>query len=259
MSKQGKPKKKKGVVSYAITIVCLTVFVYAAYSLLSIFYDYYRNDKVLSGLQDIYYEELEGEGSSHYSGEKRVRPGFEGLKEVNDDMIGWLTIDNTNIDYPILQADNNTAYLNRNYYGDKSIAGSIFMDYRNNVTMNEKNYILYGHRVKDGSMFQHLTKYLEQDFFEDNRTFTFDTLYDSYEAEIFAVYNTMIDFNYIETDFDDMDEYQALLDGIYERSIYTTDVDVSVDDQIITLSTCEYTLDPDDSRLVVHAKLKKIE
>lgn len=259
MSKQPKPKKKRSFLSYAVTIICLSVFVYAAYGLVGILYDYYRNNQVLAGLQDIYYEDRGDAANTHPSGEKRIRSGFEDLKELNEDMIGWLTIGETKIDYPILQSDNNTDYLNHNYYGDTSIAGSIFMDYRNNVTMHEKNFILYGHRMKDGSMFQHLTKYLEEDFFEANRTFTFDTLYDSYEAEIFAVYNTMTDFDYIQTDFDNEAEYEQLLQGIQERSLYTTDLEVGIEDQIITLSTCEYTLDPDDSRLVVHAKLTKIE
>lgn len=259
MSQKQRPKKNKSILSYAITIICLSVFVYAAYGLFGILFDYYRNDKVLADLQDIYYEDREDEMNTHPYAEKRIRSGFDGLKEINDDIIGWITIENTKIDYPILQSGNNTDYLKRNYYGEDSLPGSIFMDYRNNVTMNEKNFVLYGHRVKDGSMFQHLTKYLDKDFFEANQTFTFDTLYDRYEAEIFAVYNTMIDFDYIETDFDNEADYTALLQGIHERSIYETDVEITNDDQMITLSTCEYTLDPDDSRLVIHAKLTKIE
>lgn len=254
-----KQKKKKRFLSYAITIVCLSVFLYAAYGLLSIVYDYYKNDQVLSNLQEIYYQNQEADDAVPLSSEKRIRSGFDTLKEMNDDVVGWITIDDTKIDYPIMQGDNNEAYLTRNYHGDKSIAGSIFMDYRNDITLNENNFILYGHRVKDGSMFQHLTKYLEEDFFDTHRTFTIDTLYDRYEAEIFAVYNTMIDFNYIQTDFSNQAEFEQLLAGMNERSIYETDIEVNSDDQILTLSTCEYTLDPDHSRLVVHAKLTKVE
>ncbi len=252
-------KKKRSFLSYAITIICLTVFIYAGSGLFGILFDYYNNDKVLADLQDIYYQNQDAEETAHPSSEKRIRTGFDELKEMNEDVVGWITIDDTKIDYPIMQSDNNTDYLNRNYHGEKSIAGSIFMDYRNDITMRENNLILYGHRVKDGSMFQHLTKYLDEDFFKSHRKFTVETLYDSYEAEIFAVYNTMIDFNYIETDFSSAEEFGSLIEGIQSRSIYDTDVEIGATDQIITLSTCEYTLDADDSRLVVHAKLTKIE
>lgn len=251
-------KKKRSFLSYAITLGCLSVFVYAAYGLVGILYDYYKNDQVLTNLQEIYYQQPAEADDMYPTAEKRIRSGFDQLKEMNEDVVGWLTIDDTKIDYPIMQAEDNTAYLDRNYYGEKSIAGSIFMDYRNDITMNENNIILYGHRVKDGSMFQQLTKYLEEDFFKSHRTFTIETLYDSYEAEVFAVYNTMIDFNYIQTDFSNGEEFDALLQGIGERSIYETDVTVTADDQMITLSTCEYTLDSNDSRLVVHAKLTKV-
>lgn len=259
MANKRHPKKKgRSFVSYAITLTCLGVFIYAAQGLLGILYGYYNNHKVVNNLQEIYYQDREGEELVHHSSEKRVRSGFEDLREINDHLVGWITINDTKIDYPIVQADNNVDYLDTNFYGEKSLPGSIFMDFRNDITMNENNLILYGHRVKDGSMFQHLTKYLDEEFFESHRTFTIDTLYDRYEAEVFAVYNTMIDFNYIQTDFASEEEFDDLLEGINERSIYETDIALDVNDQMITLSTCEYTLDSDDSRLVVHAKLTKI-
>lgn len=252
-------KRKRRLGSYIVTIACLAVFIYAARGLFGILYDYYNNHQVLNNLQEIYYQSEDAKISTQFSGEKRIRSGFDDLKAINEDVVGWITIGGTKIDYPILQADNNSKFLDTNFYGDQSIAGSIFMDFRNDVTMRENNFILYGHRMKDGSMFQHLTKYLDEDFFESHRTFTVDTLYDSYEAEIFAVYNTMIDFNYIQTDFSSEEAFNYLIEGIQERSIYQTDIPINADDQMITLSTCEYTLDSNDSRLVVHAKLTKTE
>src|SRR5699024_12222116 len=92
------------------------------------------------------------------------------------------------------------------------------------------------------SMFQQLTKFLEQDFFEEHRTFQYDTLYESYEVEIFAVYHTLTDFNYIETDFPSDEAYEKLLNQIQEKSIFQTDIELSADDRIITLSTCDINL-----------------
>jgi len=255
-AKKNKQTKFRKIISYTITITCLAVFVYAAHGLIDILLDYYQNRKVINNVQDIYYQDDDSQASES-RGEKGIRSGFDELMKVNKNVVGWITIEDTQIDYPILQTDNNIDFVTQNFYGEESIAGSIFMDYRNDVTMEDNNIIVYGHRMKDGSMFQHLTKYLEKDFFDSHRTFTFDTLYESYEAEIFAVYPTMIDFNYIQTDFSSEGEFENLIQEIQNKSTYETDVDINADDQILTLSTCEYTLDPEDSRLVVHAKLTK--
>lgn len=238
--------------SRLITIACLGVFIYASYGLFDIFLDYYQNRKMLSNIQDTFYDAASAEGNS------TIRPGFDELLEQNADVVGWITVDGTQIDYPILQAEDNIHYLTQNYYQRESRAGSIFLDYRNDIrSSEERNIIVYGHRMKDGSMFQHLTKFLDEDFFEAHRTFEFDTLYDSYEAEIFAVYNTLTDFNYIQTHFDNDEEYALFLSDIQNASLYQSAVDVSVDDTIITLSTCDYQLDKDEGRLVLQAKLTK--
>lgn len=261
MKKEQKAKKGQKIVSRLITIICLAVFIYASYGLIDALIQYKKNEQVVREVQDIFYQEKDHLTASTSKGSPNtstVRSGFEELLKINEDLIGWITIDDTKIDYPIMQSENNTDYLRTSFYGDYLLAGSLFLDYRNDLrTGEEKNLIVYGHRVRDGSMFEHLTKYLEEDFFESHRSFSFDTLYEGYEAEVFAVYNTMIDFDYIQTDFSSDEEYEDLIAEIKERSIYDVDLDVNSDDLILTLSTCEYTLDPNDSRLVVHAKLTK--
>lgn len=253
-----KQKPLQKFISRLITIICLAVFIYASHGLFDVLLDYYQNRKMLSNVQDIYYKESSRHvASAQVSETKKIRSGFDELLKQNDQVVGWITIEDTQIDYPILQSDNNTDFLTKNFYGNESIAGSIFLDYRNDITASDPNVIVYGHRMKDGSMFQHLIKFLDKDFFESHQTFTFDTLYDSYEAEVFAVYKTLTDFNYIQTDFSSDQEYEQLLEDIQDRSIYQTDVDVNAASQIITLSTCDSTLDPNDGRLVVHAKLMK--
>lgn len=256
--KQKKVKKQSGFrlwLSRLITIVSLGVFVYAAYNLGDILMDYYKNRQLMGEMQDLFYE-VEEESIPEGS----IRSGFLPLLELNEDVVGWITIDGTRIDYPIVQAEDNFHYLTRNFYHEESRAGSIYLDYRNDISLeNEKNIILYGHRMRDGSMFENLTKYLDRDFFEAHPTIQFDTLYESYEAEIFAVYHTLTSFNYIQTAFDDKEEFGQLLDEIYNATLYTRDVDVTEDDMILTLSTCDYKLDPEEGRLVVQAKLKKKE
>ncbi|AOV06950.1 SrtB family sortase [Sporosarcina ureilytica] len=250
--------KTKKTLSIILTWLCVGVFIYAAYGLIDTAIDYYKNRKVLNNLQETFYNSdnpiIDGEYASESNS---IRSGFDRLLKENDELVGWITIEGTQIDYPILQADNNVDYLNRNFYKEKNIAGSIFMDFRNDVQNPSLNTIIYGHRVKDGSMFEQLTKFQDKDFFKTHKTFEFDTLYDSYIAEIFAVYITKTDFDYIQTDFASDTEYEQLLTGIREKSMYETDVEVNPDDHILTLSTCDYELDPNDGRLVVQAKLVK--
>lgn len=257
MKKEKRQTKK--IISRIVTIVCLGVFVYAAYGLVDIFMDYYQNRKMLSNVQETFYNAATNEEDTQNdnSQSSTIRPGFKELLKQNSDVVGWITIDGTQIDYPILQSSNNETYLTYNFNHDSSRAGSIFLDYRNDITSPGLNTVVYGHRMKDGSMFQHLTKFLDEDFFESHQTFEFDTLYASYEAEIFAVYNTLTDFDYIKTDFANEKEYEQLLAAIQKESKYQTDIEVSADDSIITLSTCDYELDENEGRLVLQAKLVK--
>src|SRR5690625_852382 len=178
-------------VSRLITVASLSVFIYAAYNLGDIVIDYYKNRQLMNNMQELFYEvDDEPVGDT-------IRPGFLPLLEQNEDVVGWITIDGTQIDYPIVQGEDNFHYLTRNFYHEDSRAGSIYMDFRNDVHLtDEKNVILYGHRMRDGSMFENLTKYLDADFFNEYRMIEFDTLYDSYVGEVFAVYQTLTTFNY---------------------------------------------------------------
>lgn len=255
-----KRKSVKKLISRIVTIACLGVFLFAAHGLYDIFMDYYKNRQMLNDVQETFHSAAAAEGD-HQDGSsgdgQTVRPGFDELLKQNPDVVGWITIDGTQIDYPVLQSSDNVFYLTQNYNHGDSRAGSIFLDYRNDISSPDLNTVIYGHRMKDGSMFQHLTKYMDEDFLKSHPTFEYDTLYDSYEAEIFAVYNTMTTFDYIKTDFDSKEDYEELLNDIKETSKFETDVDVSADDQIITLSTCDYELDQNEGRLVVQAKLVK--
>lgn len=256
MAKENQSLTSK-MMSISITIICLAVFLYALLGLFQAFMDYYQNRKLMSEMQNIYYQENPAENGLAGSTTKGIRTGFEGLLAQNQDVVGWITIEDTQIDYPILHSSDNIEYLTTNYYGDESRAGSIFLDYRNDITSSDENTVIYGHRMKDGSMFQHLTKFLDEDFFTTHQTFEYNTLYESYEAEIFAVYHTLTDFDYIQTEFPSDEAYEQLLINIKSKSKYETDIQVNIDDQIITLSTCDYKLDPEHGRLVVHAKLVK--
>src|SRR5699024_3340385 len=193
MKERKKRTPQQKIISGFITTVCLAVFIYASYGLIDAYFQYKKNDQVVKDVQEIFYQDSEKEDLTasiqpSTKGTSTVRSGFEELLKVNEDTVGWITIEDTKIDYPIMQTDNNTDYLRTSFYGDDLLAGSVFLDYRNDLTSGEnRNLIVYGHRMKDGSMFEHLEKYLDEDFFHSHSSFTFDTLYESYEAEVFAV------------------------------------------------------------------------
>ena len=237
------------------TFFLVCVFLFSAYKVGTIGKEYYDNRKVLKRVQVIYKESEDFEVKS--TGQPRLQ--FNNLLEINPDIVGWIEVEETNINYPILQADNNDYYLNRNYLKEESRAGSIFLDYRNDIEESNKNSVIYGHRMKDGSMFGQLKKYLDEDFFHNHSTILYDTLYESYELEVFSAYKTTTDFYYIQTDFSDEEEYGAFLDTLQEKSFHNYTGTIEVEDTIVTLSTCDYGLDRDTGRLVVHAKLIKKE
>ncbi|MED1443426.1 class B sortase [Aeribacillus composti] len=244
------------IIGKLVSIVCIGILFFSAYQIISILYDYYTNRQVLAEIQEVY-QENRTERTSHEGKDfERIRSSFIELQRINQDIVGWIEIPDTYISYPILQAENNEFYLTRNYKKEKSRAGSIFMDYRNDVKGLNQNVILYGHRMKDDTMFGQLDKYLDESFFQHHRTIYFDTLYESYDAEIFSVYKTTTDFYYIDTEFSSDDEFLSFVNQLKDRSIYKTDIDIEPNDQILTLSTCDYTFPGGEGRLVIHAKLK---
>src|SRR5699024_9303185 len=251
MSDKKQPSKRKKITSRTITIVSLSVFVYSVYALGSIFYDYYYNRQVLAEVQDIY-ETIEVPDNVTYG---EFRSQFYDLHEINEDIVGWITINDTKIDYPILQAEDNDYYLNRNYKREDTPAGSIFMDYRNNVTEENRNTIENGHRMKDDTMFNSMTKYLDEAFLKDHQTIEYEDMYRSYNEEVVAAYYTTNEFDYIQTEFASDQEYGELLQEVQDKSEIEADFDVGEEDEIVPLSTCDYTLNPDEGRLVVHAKI----
>ncbi|NHN29169.1 class B sortase [Paenibacillus sp. S3N08] len=258
-------------------LMCLAVIVYCLASLYNVASSYYSNKMVTEEAREIYTSgrtvQWVADGNAGDSASKspngtvndspsndkmaKARPQFHALLSMNADISGWLKIDDTPVDYPIVQAKDNDYYLTRNFKREAMRAGSMFMDYRNQSAGSSLNTIIYGHDMRDGSMFGSLNQYLKADFFDTHRSFGYDTLEESYQAEIFAVYFTTTDVNYIMTHFPDDEAYYTFLQDMQARSLYETNTSLASTDRIITLSTCDYTLDAEEGRLVVQAKLVK--
>ncbi len=169
---------------------------------------------------------------------------FSDLENLNKDSIAWLTVPNTNIDYPIVQSINNDYYLNHNFYKYPSDAGWPYLDYRNKL--DDENLIIYAHNRLDGSMFGSL-KNLKK---IDNANIILTTKDNTYTYQVFSVYEVQEENYYLQTSFS-KEKFNEFLNTIKERSIRDYNIDLTSTNQVLTLSTCTIN---DNDRLVVHAK-----
>ena len=187
--------------------------------------------------------------------QRGINPRFLALREElgNDDIIGYIKIDGTSVDYPVVQNYDNKFYLDHNLNKESDRAGWIFMDYENDVFRTDPNTIIYGHNMRADYMFHSLRKYRDKSFWEKHRYFVFDSLYDEQVWEIFCVYVAPTSFYYIQVYFEGIDDFSAMLEQMREYQIYDTGIAVDKNDRVLTLSTC--TGSNDDERFVVSARL----
>ncbi len=181
---------------------------------------------------------------------------FDELKEINNDTVGWLKVNNTNIDYPVVKYEDNDFYLKNDYYKNSNRHGWIFMDYRNDPINLNRNTIIYGHNLANQKMFGTLRYALNKSWYKktNNQIITFNTTKENLKWQIFSIYKVPVTTDYLKTVFNSDEDYLEFIKMITERSIYDFKVDFDASDIILTLSTCS---NGNDQRLVVHAKLIK--
>lgn len=185
----------------------------------------------------------------------RVEKEEENLYDKYEDYRGWIKIDNTNINYPIVQGKDNSFYLDKDINKNYLSSGSIFMNYLNHG-FNDENTVLFGHHMRNKTMFAQLKKYKEKEFFYGDNDIVIEVENDKVlKYKVFSAYVTDAKDNYIKTNFDDKAQYKEFLEDIKNKSLYKSDIDVNENDKIITLSTCSYEFN--DARMVVHGKLLK--
>lgn len=186
--------------------------------------------------------------------------------EKNNDFVGWIKIDSTHVDYPVVQTDNNDFYLNHNFEKEEEGRGSIFMDMDCSASSLGENTVLYGHNWLDKTMFSELTKYSDLDFYKEHPVVEFNTRTNMYKWKIFAVFITSASadedngyiFNYIYPNMGG-ENFDGYMSEIKKRSLFETGVDVNKNDKILTLSTCTREVDTSnyraDCRIVIVARM----
>ena len=219
-----------------INIVLVSTIVICAYKIYDKSAEYKKADKSYEKIR------LEKENENNNN-----------LYHKYEDYRGWIKVDNTNIDYPIVQGKDNEFYLDKDINKNYVSSGSIFMNYLNNE-FNDENTVLFGHHMRNKTMFAQLKKYEDKEFFYDNNDIEIEIKDGKIlKYKVFSAYVTDANDNYIKTKFDNKTDYKEFLERIKSKSIYKSNIDVNEDDKIITLSTCSYEFD--DARMVVHGKL----
>lgn len=183
---------------------------------------------------------------------------FTNLLKQNKDTVGWLIVNNTNVNYPVVQTTNNDYYLKHAFDRSNNSAGWVYADFRNNFDELSKNTVIYAHGRKDKVMFGSLTNTLSSKWYtnKENQIIQFSTLKYNTMWQIFAIYKYEAESYYITTDFSSDDSFLEFAETMKKRSIYDFGIDLNKDDKILTLSTC---YNDNGIRLVVQAKLVKIQ
>ncbi len=230
-------KKKLAYIILFISCICCT---FSAYKILVWRLDNHKTKKIADTIKIISHEEVKEDNT--------LSVDFNQLLLKNKDVVGWLKVNGTNIDYPVVKYSDNDYYLTHSFDGSYNTAGWIFMDTRNNHYNLDFNTIIYGHGRRDGSMFGSLFKMLDKQWIEgkDTGIISFTTLNHSYLFQIFSIYYINTTDDYIQLFYD-----EEMLDKVINRSIYQFDQDVTLNDKILTLSTCYNN----EKKLVVHAKM----
>ena len=187
---------------------------------------------------------------------------LEELQKENEEIIGWLEIAETNINLPVCQAQDNSYYLTHNYKKEKATSGALFLDKDFNLDKPSTNYLIYGHRNKNGTMFEDLIKYKDEQFFKSHPTIKFTTTKEDTEYQIIAVFFSRVYYKdeqnvfryYQFVNAESETEYNEYISNCKKASIYDTGATAEYGEQLLTLSTCEYS--QEDGRFAIVAKKK---
>lgn len=249
-------RKIINIILVAIIIVCLSIIGYK-------YYNYNKDDKLNSEIQDLQpvineASDSDNNSSGENDGQDQSKEGNyvnsaneEELKSINSDYKMWIQIENTNINYPVVQGSDNDYYLKHNFRKESNISGTVFVESANDID-NDKNIILYGHNMRNGTMFNNITNYKEESFFNEDNKINIIMNNTLYEYEVFSAYVKNVSEVNLAIGFASEDEFINYAYNEAEESLYKKDVDFSAEDNLITLVTCSYEFT--DARTIVVAR-----
>lgn len=250
-----KKKRRKLKIESIIILLLIIIFLLCLIKLITFLVDIRsnkkRNDDLVKDVINIKTEHNIDTGED----EEKIIIDFDKLLSINKDTVGWIRFNSDKVNYPIVHTNNNDYYLNRSFDGKINQAGSIFMDYRN-TSFDDRNVVLFGHAMIDNSMFGTLKDIHDINFFntkENNYIQIINRQNEVFIYQIFSYYLIEKEEYYITTSFNNDTEFQTFLNTISSRSYRYFNVEVNINDKILTLSTCVGTGNTSE-RNVIHAK-----
>ena len=251
-----KNKKKLSAPLIVALVLCVALLGFSAFQLAGIYVEYKKGEDEYEALREFVkteVPEVDYEGDEPLQPEEEAEPrvDFAELKALNEDIIGWIEVPDTPISYPIVQGEDDVYYLTHTFNNTENSAGSIFMETLNSADFSDVHTILYGHNMKNGSMFGTLMEYESPSYLVAHPLIFIDTEEGSHAYKIFSCYRVDADSDSYTIGFKADEMYVNFLTKLKERSAYDTGVEVTMDDKIITLSTCTNT---GTNRYLVHAK-----
>lgn len=221
---------------------------YSLFNIIKWYIDVKNTNIIINNIEDIVViNEIANEGN------KFIDIDFSNLKGINNDTVGWILVEGTNINYPFVKTNDNDYYLTHSFDRSYNNAGWVFMDYRNSINFTDKNTIIYAHGRLDKTMFGSLKDTLDNEWFDNknNHIIKISTEHENSLWEVFSIYRIPTTDDYISISFDSDIEYNNFIDMISKRSVHSFDTDINSNDKILTLSTCYNNSD----KVVLHAKL----
>lgn len=257
-------KKKLRIVLIVLFACCLAVSLYMILSQLG---EYAEGDRAYDELQ-VYIgkppAESEPPAVSSEPSEPAPEEGilwpevdFAALAEINPDIVGWIYIEDTRVNYPIVQGDDNEHYMTHLFSGKYNSSGCIFLDSRVEPDFSSWHSILYGHHMKNGTMFYDLRNYKQQEFFDEHPRALLLTPDGNYTVEFFSGCVASVESSAWDIAFASETEYASWLTSLKTRSLFQTDLAPAPTDRVLTLSTCSYEFD--NARFVLHGILREAE
>lgn len=262
---KGKPVIPIIIITLCLTVYFICIFISSRWYVQNLKIKYLSSDiiastKVLEQEQKeiINKEEYNPKDNNKYSDVSFISVNFDDLITKNNETVGWIKVNNTNVNYSILKHTDNEYYLKHDFNKNYNIYGWVFADYRDDFEYFGNNTIVYAHNMTDRSMFGSLVWCLRESWYtnNENQFIKISTPKSNTVWKIFSIYTIKPEVYYLKTYFESPEEHQIFLDVVKGRSIHNFNEDVTPNDKILTLSTCS---DDGTKRVVIHAKMVKVE
>ncbi len=258
---ENKPRannRKLRLILRVLMVLCAAGLLYSAATLIAGNREYVRGDAVYDQIRQLQTERQGTDPADPTSDTLSYSEwvDFAALAQTNPDIVAWLTEEDGIIDYPVVQGTDNHHYLTHLFNGERNKLGCLFVDYRLNGDFSNKNTAIYGHNMKDGSMFASLTNYQEQSYYESRPAMRLYTPKGAYVIELFAGIVADGSDEFIRFGFHDSADFLAYIDALKADSTFQSDVTVGVQDRIVTLSTCSD--DFNNARYALFGKLTAV-